>query len=188
MIDKRFWSGTIAVVTLIVAGAGALPELLLWPAPIRPTIVLPLGAPMAEPIAKPEQTAAVARSAAVPRYTSRDLGAANSTEKVGPLEQSIAESVPQPAAMVLEPPKPVTEVPTAPAPAPPVAFPPVQAVGVQAASVPDMVPPATNPQARPTNPPRPTTDKPVRSEPAQKPRQNVRPAAYPIGEFLAWRR
>ena len=41
MIEKRFWSGAIAVVTLIVAGAGALPELLLRPASTGPSVALP---------------------------------------------------------------------------------------------------------------------------------------------------
>ena len=56
MIEKRFWSGAIAVVTLIVAGAGALPELLLRPASTGPSVALPRNAPKAEPIAPLEQT------------------------------------------------------------------------------------------------------------------------------------
>ena len=55
MMEKRFWSGAIAVVTLIVAGAGALPELLLRPASTGPSVALPRNAPKAEPIAPPEQ-------------------------------------------------------------------------------------------------------------------------------------
>ncbi len=31
MIDKRFWTGAILVVTVVVAGAGSLPALLLAP-------------------------------------------------------------------------------------------------------------------------------------------------------------
>ena len=100
-------------------------------------------------------------------------------------------SRPQAVVTAPEPPKPEREVPATSARSP-VAFPPVQAVGVAAASVPDMVPPTAIPQARPQTRcvPRPTS-RPDPSAPLsgrQKPRQNVRPAAYPIGEFLAWRR
>jgi hypothetical protein len=63
MVDKRFWSGAIVFVTLIVAGSGALPELLLRPVSTGPTVVLPLSAPMVEPVAKLEPTGAVANRA-----------------------------------------------------------------------------------------------------------------------------
>jgi hypothetical protein len=67
----------------------------------------------------------------------------------------------------------------------------VQAVGDAAANAPDAVRPG-NPPAPEAIPPRPNVEKPPRPErtarrPA-KPRQTVRPAVYPIGEFLAWRR
>ena len=56
MIEKRFWSGAIAVVTLMVAGAGALPELLLRSASTGPNVALPRrDAPKAEPVAPLDQ-------------------------------------------------------------------------------------------------------------------------------------
>jgi len=181
MIDKRFWSGAIAVVTLIVAGAGALPELLLRPAPTAPTVVVAQSSTTAEPLAKPEQTGSTAQSASLP--------ADNRADNIAPAEESIA-AAPRVAAPLPEPPRPEPEVPAPPAAAPPVAFPPVQPVGAAAASVPDAVPPA-NPQATPAIPTHPGTGKPHRPERAAqrpaKPKQAVRPATYPIGEFLAWR-
>ena len=81
MIDKRLWSGAIAVVTLIVAGAGALPELLLRPVPTAPTVVVAQSATTAEPIAKPEQTRRTTQSASVP---------ANRADNIAPAEESIA--------------------------------------------------------------------------------------------------
>ena len=130
MIEKRFWSGAIAVVTLIVAGAGALPELLLRPASTGPSVALPLNAPKAEPIVPFEQTAVVMHAASVPDV--------NRAETIAPPEPSTAEPAPQVVAAAPEPPKPEPEVPAKPAPAPPVAFPPVQPVGVAAASAPDV--------------------------------------------------
>lgn len=190
MIDRRFWSGAIAVVTLIVAGSGALPELLLRPAPTGPAVVLPVSAPKVEPIAKPEQTAALEQ--ATPVVHTASVPAVNRAEISPPPEQSTAGVAPQSVAAVIKASVPEPEIPAAPALAPPVAFPPVQPVGVAAANAQDVVPPTTNPQVRPANSARPVTDKPVQSEPTGrrpvKPGQNVRPEAYPIGEFLAWRR
>jgi len=180
MIDKRFWTGAIAVVTLIVAGAGALPELLLRPASRGPSAVLAVSAPKPEPIAKSEQTAAVVPPA------------------LPPVSLVVTDAPPQPAraaalqaaASAPEPPKVAPAAPVAAAPAPTPAFPPVQAVGIAASSVQDVVPPATPPAAPASA--RPNTEKPARSEPLRrrsaKPRQNLRPAAYPMAEFLAWRR
>ena len=128
MMEKRFWSGAIAVVTLIVAGAGALPELLLRPASTGPSVALPRNAPKAEPIAPPEQIAVVMQSASVP--------VVNRADTIAPPEPPKAEAAPQVVAAAPEPPKPEPEVPATPAPAPPVAFPPVQSVGVAAASDP----------------------------------------------------
>jgi hypothetical protein len=181
MIEKRFWSGAIAVVTLIVAGAGALPDLLLRPASSGPSAAVPRNAPKAEPIVPIEQTAVVMHAASVP--------AANRADTNAPPEQPKAEPAPQVVAPASEPPKPEPEVAAKPAPALPVAFPPVQPVGVAAASAPDVVPPAA-PQATSANAVQPMTNRPAERAvhwPA-KPKQNVRPAAYPMAEFLAWRR
>jgi hypothetical protein len=191
MIDKPVWSGAIAVVTLIVTGAGALPELLLRPASIGLTVVVPHKAPKVEAIARLEQPAIVAQSASVPAVNRADTIVAPQPSTAPP-EQSAVQAAPQSVAMASEPPKPEPEVLAAPVPAPaPVAFPPVQAVGVPAASVTDVIPPV-DPLGLPANPARPLANKPARSERTApqppKPSQNVRPAAYPIGEFLAWRR
>ena len=181
MIEKRFWSGAIAVVTLIVAGAGALPELLLRPASTGPSVALSRDAPKAEPMAPLDQTPVVMHGASV--------AAVNRADTVAPPEQPKAEPAPQFVAAAPESPKPEPEVPATPAPAPPVALPPVQPVGVAAASAPDVIPPAA-PQATAAIAAQPMTNRPAEravQRPA-KPRQNVRPAAYPIGDFLAFRR
>ena len=180
MMEKRFWSGAIAVVTLIVAGAGALPELLLRPAS-APSVALPRNAPKAEPVAPPEEIAVVTRGASVPDV--------NRADTMAPPEPSTTEPAPQVAAAVPEPPKPQSVVLATPAPAPPVAFPPVQPVGVGATSAPGVIPPAA-PQPISANAAHPMTTRPVEravQRPA-KPKQNMRPAAYPIGEFLVSRR
>lgn len=182
MIDKRFWTGAIAVVTLIVAGAGALPELLLGSASSGPTVVLPVSAPRGEPVARLEQVAPVVRHAPMPPASPAATSA--------PPRPAAAGAPPQPAAPAPEPSKLEPEAPVAAAPAPTPAFPPVQAVGIAASSVQDVVPLATPPAAAASA--HPNTEKPARSEPSghrsAKPRQNVRPAAYPMAEFLVWRR
>ena len=183
MSDKRFWSGAIAIVTLLVGGASVLPALLLPSASTGSAVVLPLGAPKAEAIVKSEPTPAVVRRAPV----SVDNGADPAATPV----RSAVEAAPEPVAIAPEPPKEEPDVTAAPAPAPSGAFPPVQAVGVAAPSAPDVVPPST-PPVTPVNAAPPIADKPAKSERATqraaRPRQNVRPAAYPIGEFLAFRR
>src|ERR1700752_4281453 len=181
MIEKRFWSGAIAVVTLIVAGAGALPGLLLRPASNGPSVALPRNAPKAEPVAPLDQTVVVMHRASVP--------AADRAETIALSEHSTPEPAPAIVTAAPEPPKPEPKVTATPPPAPPVAFPPVQPVGVAAASAPDVIPPAA-PQVTPANAAQPITSRPAEraGQRPGKPRQNVRPAAYPIGEFLAWRR
>jgi hypothetical protein len=41
MVDKRFWSGAILLVTIVVAGASSLPALLLRPAVPEPAPLAP---------------------------------------------------------------------------------------------------------------------------------------------------
>jgi len=190
MIDKRFWSGAIAIVTLIVAGAGALPELLLRPAPTGSTVVQPLMTPKAAPVAKFEQTKfeqAAALEQPAPVVHTASVPSVNRAETIAPPEPSTAEPAPQAVAAAPEAPKPEPEVLATSVPGPPVAFPPVQPVGVAAASAPDVVPPAA-PQATSANPVRPKRTAEDAGQRPVKPRQNVRPAAYPMAEFLAWRR
>jgi hypothetical protein len=180
MIDKRFWSGAIAVVTLIVAGASALPELLLRPASSGPTVVLSVSAPKAEPVVKSERT--VARTAPVPIE--------NRMAPVAPPDQSIVAEAPHPLVSVPDTPNPEPAASIS-APVPSNAFPPVQPVGIAAASAPDVVKPA-NPPAAEGDAARSKVEKPPRPEriagQAEKPKKAVRPAVYPIREFLAWRR
>jgi hypothetical protein len=178
MIDKRLWSGAIAVVTLIVAGASALPELLLRPAS-APTVIVPT---TTQSVAKAAQTATPERS--VPGR------APDRIEPVAPPQETIAAArrvvVPPPEMPRAEPLAPAT-----PVPAPPLPFPPMQPLIVGAASVPTALPPA-NPPATEATPSRTNAEKPLRPERVawrpEKPKKTVRPAFYPIGEFLAWRR
>jgi hypothetical protein len=51
MIDKRFWAGAVLAVTVVVAGAGSLPALLLRPvATDPPPVALAPAAKVAEPV------------------------------------------------------------------------------------------------------------------------------------------
>ena len=179
MIEKRFWSGAIAVVTLMVAGAGALPELLLRSASTGPNVALPRrDAPKAEPVAPLDQTPVVMHGASLSDVNRADAIAA-------PEQQPKAEPAPQFVAAASEPPKPEPEVPATPAP--PVALPPVQPVGVAAASAPDVIPPAA-PQAPAAIAAQPMTNRPAERAVQRPAKPNVRPAVYPIGDFLAFRR
>ena len=182
MVDKRVWSGAIAVVTLIVAGAGALPELLLRPASTAPTVIVSVTEPKAEAAARPKQTLAEVDGAPVPID--------DTTKPTTPPKDAIAAAA-RPAAPAPEIPEPGPAAPEMPAPSPAVAFPPVQPVGVAAVSIPEALSPAHSPAAE-VIPARPKIEKPPRPErtawqPA-KPKKSARPAVYPIGEFLAWRR
>jgi hypothetical protein len=182
MIDKRFCGGAIAVVTLIVAGASALPELVVRPIS-APAVVVPVAVPKAEPVLKSERIAAPEPSAPVLR--------GNQIDPIVSPQERIAAAAPQPTVSVPEAPKPELVAPFPASPIPPVAFPPVQPVGIAAASAPQALSPA-NPPATEARPTRPSAEKPARPERAarrpEKPKKTVRPAIYPIGEFLAWRR
>ena len=60
-MDKRFWSGAIVVLTVVVAGASALPALLLRPASLDEPLVVTAPAPNA---AEPAPAVAKAEPAA----------------------------------------------------------------------------------------------------------------------------
>lgn len=184
MIDKRFWGVAIAAVTVIVAGASALPALLLRPvAPEPPAVPAPV-AKIAESILDRSESSSITRVEPKP--------AAAPVERTPVAVQSATLPAPQPVVTPPEPAKlPVPELPAAPPSTAPVAFPPVQPVGVATASGPDVTAPASA-QPRAASAPRPIAEKPAGPERAAlrsaKPRRAVRPAIYPLGEFLAWRR
>jgi len=172
MIDKRFWAGAILAVTVVVAGAGALPALLLRPiAADPPPAALASTAKVAEPVQAPVQAKA-------------------DPAPVAPAPMVAAAEPPKPT----PPPAPQTVAAPPPEPAParvaaPVAFPPVQPVGVTTAQ-----PVATQPDtatARAAVPAAEKTARPQRTAgpaAARQKRKPVRPAPYPMREFFAWRR
>jgi hypothetical protein len=175
MVDKRFWSGAILTVTIVVAGASSLPALLLRPpAPAVPAAVTRT----AEPVATRVEPQPVAKAEPLPA-------------------PQIA--VVQPPAKPIAPPQPASAPAPEPPPAPlraatPVAFPPVQPVGVATPGAPATRPAATSPtdSAAVATPALETrkaagAERAVQQVPKRK-RNVTRPAPYPIREFLAWRR
>lgn len=192
MIDKRFFSGAILVVTIVVAGASSLPALLLRPVAPEP---MPIAAPAAVKAAEPIPERAEAQPVVAARVEPKPVAEREAPVSVAspqpvlrdpplpepppaPVPAKAAAAAPPPPAPSAEPPAPMRE-------AAPVAFPPVQPVGVATASGPDPEPAAIAPV------------RPART--AEKPRQRtahqtvarkrfVRPAIFPLREFLAWRR
>jgi hypothetical protein len=170
MADKRFWSSAILVATVVVAGASALPALLLAPSASGPIVVAVTPAPVekrAEPV-----VARVAPAAPAP-------------------EEVAAPQPPETLVPIVPPPVPVRE-------AAPGTFPPVQPVGIATSKMDSVPTPATPlrtsiPAAAGTSD-RPVTEKPVRAQHAaarrvtKHKRNVVRPALYPLREFFAWRR
>jgi len=171
MIDKRFWAGAILAVTVVVAGAGSLPALLLRPiATDPPPAALAPTAKVAEPVQAPVQ----AKADPAPVASAPAVAAAEPPKPAPP-------SAPQPVAA--PPPEPATVRAAAP-----VAFPPVQPVDVATPAQPGATPPTDSPAARVTVR---APEKIARAErtPKQSTRKRaVRPAPYPMREFLAWRR
>ncbi len=167
-LDRRFWSGSVIVVTAMIAGASALPALLLRSDPaVDSRSIVAVAPPRSEPMRQAEvsmPTVPVVARPAVPQAT--------------PVTAS------------------VTSLPQAPEPASrpaAVAFPPVQPPSPeQPAEAQPAAPPAAAPtQTRAT--PEPAADKPARTTERPAARKaahlrRVRPAIYPIHEFLAWRR
>jgi hypothetical protein len=204
-MDKRFWSGAIIVVTVAVAGAGALPTLLLRPSaepiPFEATFAA------ASAVAKPEPKAELKPvPAAVPTPApapAADVAPTPPAASVPPLPSAsapVALQTPRQSERAAAAP-PVAATPPAVAPTPPPEpareakaepFPPVQPVGVASPSeaTPDV--PARIEKSRTILSKR-AVRKWVRLARARAARVakrngNIRPAAYPIGEFLAWRR
>lgn len=186
MIDKRFWSGAIVVATVVIAGASALPALLL--APSAPEPMIPVTAAPAEWKAHPVVT----------RIEPRPVARAEA-----PVPAQPAPAAPEPQVAAAPPPV-VPQPPVAPPATPvreaasPVAFPPVQPVGVVASkmetSSPIAAPPLAAPRAADATSSRPAIEKPARAQRTaaqrvtKRKRHAVRPALFPLREFLAWRR
>lgn len=163
MIDKGFWSGAILVVTIVVAGASSLPALLL-----RPMAPDPARIPVAAP------------PAAAVKQIAEPIPPRVEPPPVSPV--AAATPAPQPAATMPQPPPAAPVRATAP-----IAFPPVQPVGVAAANGPDAVAaPAAVATARLSR----AIDKPRQRTAHGKVtrKRYVRPAVFPLREFLAWRR
>ena len=164
-VDKRFWSGAIIVATVAISGAGALPALLLRPAAPEPApLDTMVAAKPADPQPAPPLIApAPAEGAPAP----------------------VAPAPPQASQAPAPPPEPPRQT------AAPEAFPPVQPVGL-----------AARPETEAAAIPAPAQGLGASAKPAAatktrvaresthgvKRKRGVRPAAFPIREFLAWRR
>jgi hypothetical protein len=192
-MDKRFWSGAVVVLTVVVAGASALPRLLLQPAVEASAEVVP-PVPFVSRAAQPVAQSDVQPGTATPAAPTPVTADAKLANPAPPTPVPVAKP-PQPAPQVASPPA----LPSAPkADASP--FPPVQPVDV--ADQPG-APPRPAADAAPTQTreasaaPQGSKDRSERRREtvrvAAKPdrsqrRRHIRPAAYPIREFLAWRR
>ncbi len=189
-VDKRFWTGALAVATVVIAGASALPSLLLAPSGGDPVpLVAAAAAPKpadAKPLpfrnVAPETPVAPTPVHAEPAAPPAPAAAAVAApEPSPPAAAPIAAAPPAPAAVA--PPAPATPAPVAPA----ASFPPVQPVGVAAAATENVPAPAT--QSRAVSAEQRTRGVRVReARAAQTRKRGARPARYPIREFLAWRR
>ena len=178
MIDKRFQSGAILGLTIVIAGASSLPALLLRPAP--PDLVLAASmAKIAEPVA--------------PRVGAPPFAKAEPALTTPPPEVVLLEPAPKRVATAVAREAIVTPEPAPRAPARDAistSFPPVQPVETTGtAPMQSAATPATELLAS-TTPPR-AREKRARAErKAQRAakRNAVRPALYPMREFFAWRR
>lgn len=177
MVDKRFWSGAVIAATVMVAGASALPALLL--APTAPEPMIPVA------IVPPEKKAALVAARIEPQPVERAQA---------PVAAQPAPSVAAPTPQVAASPPPATPMREAA----PMAFPPVQPIGV-ATSKPEpaaaiAAPAPAVPRVAEAANDRPVTEKPARAQrgaaqrTTTRKRQVVRPAVFPLREFLAWRR
>lgn len=186
-LDRRFISGAVIAVTVVVAGASALPSLLL--APPEEPFIAPVPARLAElpaPAAKPAIEVRVE-----PKAEPKPLpGAVRPVEtKAEPAVISAPASLPTPAPA---PVKPAAEAAAKAAPAPP----PVEAAATPAPApataeaFPPVQPPTTETPRTIAIPPAVPAKKIVRDDERRKAARtrSVRPAIYPMREFLAWRR
>lgn len=193
MVDKRFWSGAIIVATVVIAGASALPALLLAPSAPEPMVPPLAAAPIerkVEPVVahvQPQPMVKAEASAPAARPVPPPVPAAPA-----PVRQAVAAPPP------VETPVPVVLTAAPVREAVPVPFPPVQPVGVAASktdSGPAIAAPLPiSPRTASASADRPVTEKPVRAQRTaaqrvtKRKRHFVRPALFPLREFLAWRR
>jgi hypothetical protein len=190
-MDKRFWSGAVVVLTVVVAGASALPGLLLRPAvEDTPEIVPPYveRSTASQPV-RPAEPAAVPPVPVLPVAAEVKFA-----PKSRPVAEAPAAQPPQPAPVeiALPPIPPAAAVAAAP---PASAFPPVQQLDAPVQSATGQNPAPTQsrePSASVTRQPvAPRSEKTARHTDRQdraKRKRQARPAIYPIREFLAWRR
>lgn len=212
MADKQFWSGAIIVATVVIAGAGALPTLLLAPGSSGPVLTPAAPKPQVAAAAvetkhapaEPKAEAVGLRVELQPLVESKPARLAApepalSVMVVPQPEPARAELPPPPAEIVPLPPPRVAEAsppPAAPIPEPmasvplrqalPVEFPPVQPVGVPGLR--RDLPAAKSAPAQ--NMGGPLVQPPRRAAAKAQPqkRRPVRPAPYPLREFFAYRR
>jgi len=175
MRDRHFWSGSLIIAVSLIAGASALPSLLLRPEPIDPSFV------------------------SAPRVAAAPLPVNAGPRVAPPVEapETVSEASPAPSALSAGPlPQPAAAQAVGSGPEQPAGAATAQA----AAAV--SVPPA--PAAQAERPPQdekpaqlvekrvPAAEKPVRTA-ERAPRKTthlhpVRPALFPIREFLALQR
>ena len=182
-VDKRFWTGAIAVVTVVIAGASALPSLLLAPSPRRPRAAVVAAKP-AEPKAAralPQRRARAARRAAPVRAEPQRQAEAAAPRRSLPSRYS--RVTPQPAA-----PRQLRRRASRRRPRRRRSHRSrrcSRSASRRASEKPAAAPETSRP-ASATKPPRNVR---VREARASQPRKRAtRPARYPIHEFLAWRR
>ena len=192
-MDKRFWSGAILVVTIVVAGASSLPALLLRPAPLdAPPVAVTSPAPQ---VSQPAPAPQVSQPAPAPQV-SQPASVVARMEPAAPAPKPIDPAPTPEVAQPVQSQQPASPpVESAPA-APVVTFPPVQPVGIATQAGPDVAPqqPTQPTQSRAASArPDGTKAKGEKTAPrmtlqdAKKRKRSVRPAIYPLREFFAWR-
>jgi len=178
MVDKRFWAGAILAVTVVVAGAGSLPALLLRPIAADPPPAAPVPtAKVAEPVRAPVQSQADPAPVAVAAAAAAAAVAVAEPSKPTPPPAPQYVAAPSPAAAPVREAVPV--------------FPPVQPVGITTPAQPAATPPPDTATARAVVPAPERVIRPQRTAgqtAARQKRKPVRPAPYPMREFFAWRR
>jgi hypothetical protein len=208
MNDKRFWSGAVVAVTVVIAGASALPSLMMRPSAPTPVAVVAAQAAKPEP-AKTEPRAELVMEpvalAPPPRVAEVQLAAdpappqiiASEPQPLVPEPPAWPEPtiLPEPLIEPVKPPEPPAEprriAEPVPAAAPvqaatPMTFPPVQPIGVASGGPAATVAPENKETGAKAAAAKPASRTP--SVHLAQRKRSVRPAVYPIGEFLAWRR
>jgi hypothetical protein len=186
---KRFWSNAVLIVTVVVAGAGVLPTLLLQPAATEMPAPAPVIASKAIPMAaaEPEVAPVPAPAAAVsPVPSARAENAEPKAEAAALVAPALLVSAPAAAAAIAPSAPALAPAAAAPAPASPaaVALPPVQPVEATASEPPKATAPE-RPKMTSTTESSPKT----RQAAAQaKRKRSVRPATFSIRDFFASRR